>query len=169
MPTQCELSSLSKGTWEVKCRKLAESSLVSGLLSSKSLVDADPPRTDEEDQRTEEEPEVMISSSSLVYWLELYDAETGQLLRNVSHAVPRFSVAGIDPGTRVAAVVTSANRQGRSEPVRLEGAVERAVGSRAGQFTSPPCHFCRSKSGRCLCTLVFHANCNLLERTRFCT
>jgi len=66
-----------------------------------------------------------------VFWLQLYNPDTGQLLRNVSSRVAQFRVSGVDFSTRVAAVITAVNRQGRSESLTLEGAVERAVGSRA--------------------------------------
>lgn len=46
--------------------------------------------------------------------------------------VGQFRMSGVDVSSRVAAVITAVNRQGRSESVTLEGAVERAVGSRAG-------------------------------------
>ena len=126
-PLQCELSSLVKGAWEVKCRQPrfivpAQNATADDQLDADEGADGDA------------ENDLVIGSSSLVYWLELFDAESGQLLHNVSSPTPRFSVRAIDPAARVAAVVSSVNRQGRSPPVRLEGAVERAVGSRAGQI-----------------------------------
>ena len=51
---------------------------------------------------------------------------------DVVDKVAQFRMSGVDVSSRVAAVITAVNRQGRSESVTLEGAVERAVGSRAG-------------------------------------
>lgn len=122
MPTQCVMHSLSKGVLEVKCRN--------GSAGRNLLPDGGAG-----DSNDEEDSDISFSGSSNVYWLQLYNADTGVLLRNMSSKVaPQFNVSGIDPSTRVAAVITTTNRQGRSESVTLEGAVERAVGSRAGQF-----------------------------------
>ena len=118
-PSQCVMHSLSKGILEVKCRNSSAAAAASRL----GLEGVD------------DEDDLSMSGSSNVYWLQLYNADTGVLLRNMSNkAGPQFTVSGIDPeSTRVAAVITTANRQGRSESVTLEGAVERAVGSRAGK------------------------------------
>lgn len=84
-----------------------------------------------------ENGDALISGSTNVYWLQLYNAETGALLRNMSNkAAPWFNVTGIELATRIAAVITAVNRQGRSESVTLEGALERAVGSRSGKPSS---------------------------------
>lgn len=113
------MHSLFKGVLEVKCRNSSAAAAASQL----GLEGLD------------EEGDLSMSSSSNVYWLQLYNADTGVLLRNMSNkAAPHFNVSGVDPSTRVAAVITTTNRQGRSESVTLEGAVERAVGSRAGEI-----------------------------------
>lgn len=78
-----------------------------------------------------------VNGSSNVYWLQLYNAETGALIRNMSSKVaPWFNITGIELTTRVSAVITAVNRQGRSESITLEGALERAVGSRSGTINS---------------------------------
>lgn len=125
IPTQCVMHSLSKGILEVKCRN------GSATPRSPSAMDASVGHSPEGD---EEDSDYSMSGSSNLYWLQLYNADTGVLLRNMSNKVsPHFNVSGIDPSTRVAAIITTTNRQGRSESVTLEGAVERAVGSRAGK------------------------------------
>ncbi|XP_046649564.1 muscle M-line assembly protein unc-89-like [Daphnia pulicaria] len=140
-PSQCAMQSLSKGVLEVKCRNLSK-----GVAAKETEVDgvevADngsgdgsdngSSSRDEDGGLDEYDEDVLVSGSSNVYWLQLYNADSGVLLRNMSNkASPHFNVSGIDPSTRVAAIVMTINRQGRSEAVTLEGAVERAVGSRA--------------------------------------
>lgn len=125
---------LARGVLEVKCRNNSKRMVV-----KEAEVESDGSGDDEDVGAGPvgidgDEDDVSMSGSSNVYWLQLYNADTGVLLRNMSTKVaPHFNVSGIDPNTRVAAVVLTTNRQGRSEPVTLEGAVERAVGSRAGE------------------------------------
>nr|CAH0104441.1 unnamed protein product [Daphnia galeata] len=132
-PSQCVMQSLSKGVLEVKCRNVSKGVAVKetedGSESDNGSGDGD---SRDEDGDDDEDEDVLVSGSSNVYWLQLYNADSGVLLRNMSNkASPHFNVSGIDPNTRVAAIVMTTNRQGRSEAVTLEGAVERAVGSRA--------------------------------------
>ena len=128
MPTQCAMQSLSKGVLEVKCRNASKGAVAAKAEGDEENIDAAAADADDVD-----DADVLMSGSSNVYWLQLYNADTGALLRNMSNKAPHFNLSGIDPSTRVAAVVITTNRQGRSEPVTLEGAVERAVGSRAGE------------------------------------
>jgi hypothetical protein len=142
-PSQCAMQSLSKGVLEVKCRNLlkgvaAKETEVDGVEvadnGSGDGSDNGSSSRDEDGGLDEYDEDVLVSGSSNVYWLQLYNADSGVLLRNMSNkASPHFNVSGIDPSTRVAAIVMTINRQGRSEAVTLEGAVERAVGSRAGE------------------------------------
>ena len=136
-PSQCVMQSLSKGVLEVKCRNVSKGVAVKetedGSESDSGSGDGDS-RDEDGDGDDDEDEDVLVSGSSNVYWLQLYNADSGVLLRNMSNkASPHFNVSGIDPNTRVAAIVMTTNRQGRSEAVTLEGAVERAVGSRAGE------------------------------------
>lgn len=129
-PTQCALQSLSKGVLEVKCRNSSKGSAEKETEDSSESGSGDSDSKDEDGD--DEDEDVLVSGSSNVYWLQLYNADTGLLLRNMSNKVaPHFSLPGIDPSTRVAAILMTINKQGRSEAVTLEGAVERAVGSRA--------------------------------------
>ena len=134
------MQSLSKGVLEVKCRNSSKAAVGKELKGDTSGAngrdDVNPIGSgDGNDHEDQDDSDVSMSGSSNVYWLQLYNADTGVLLRNISNkAAPHFNVTGIDPSTRVAAVVITTNRQGRSEPVTLEGAVERAVGSRAGEI-----------------------------------
>lgn len=128
------MQSLSKGVLEVKCRNVSKGVALKeaedGSESDNGSGDGDNRDEDGDD----DDEDVLVSGSSNVYWLQLYNADSGVLLRNMSNkASPHFNVSGIDPNTRVAAIVMTTNRQGRSEAVTLEGAVERAVGSRAGE------------------------------------
>jgi hypothetical protein len=130
------MQSLSKGVLEVKCRNVPKGVAVKeaedGSEGDNGSGDGD--NRDEDGGDDDEDDDVLVSGSSNVYWLQLYNADSGVLLRNMSNkASPHFNVSGIDPNTRVAAIVMTTNRQGRSEAVTLEGAVERAVGSRAGE------------------------------------
>lgn len=130
-PTQCVLQSLSKGILEVRCRNSSKGSAEKETEESSETGSGDSENKDE--YVDDDDEDVLVSGSSNVYWLQLYSADTGVLLRNMSNKVaPHFSLSGIDPSTRVAAIVMTINKQGRSEAVTLEGAVERAVGSRAG-------------------------------------
>lgn len=124
------MQSLSRGVLEVKCRNASK-----GAIVKEAEGESDGSGSERDDDNIEaDDADVLMSGSSNVYWLQLYNADTGALLRNMSNkAAPHFNLTGIDPSTRVAAVVITTNRQGRSEPVTLEGAVERAVGSRAGE------------------------------------
>ena len=73
------------------------------------------------------------ANGSTVYLLQLYNAETGALIRNMSNKLtPWFNITGIELTTKVSAIITAVNKQGRSDSVTLEGALERAVGSRSG-------------------------------------
>jgi len=106
-PSHCVMHSASNGILEVKCDG------------------------DAHDAGSPGGHELVTGGSSNVFWLQLYNPDTGLLLRNVSSKVGQFRMSGVDVSSRVAAVITAVNRQGRSESVTLEGAVERAVGSRA--------------------------------------
>lgn len=122
---------LPRGVLEVKCRN-GVSKGVPALV--KEFEQGDESEADGGGDDDGDEGDVSMSGSSNIYWLHLYNADTNALLRNMSNKVaPHFNLSGIDPNTRVEAVVVTTNRQGRSEPVTLEGAVERAVGSRAGE------------------------------------
>lgn len=122
---------LPRGVLEVKCRNGSKGVVVKEVEDGSDGSGGDGGDDNDEDA---DEGDVSMSGSSNVYWLQLYNADTGALLRNMSNKVaPHFNLSGIDPNTRVEAVVITTNRQGRSEPVTLEGAVERAVGSRAGE------------------------------------
>jgi len=130
------MQSMSKGVLEVKCRNVSKG--VAAKETEADGVEAGDNGSGDGDNRDEDgdddDEDVLVSGSSNVYWLQLYNADSGVLLRNMSNkASPHFNVSGIDPSTRVAAIVMTTNRQGRSEAVTLEGAVERAVGSRAGE------------------------------------
>ncbi|XP_075223884.1 nephrin-like, partial [Lycorma delicatula] len=51
------------------------------------------------------------------FLMEVREAESQVLLANMSSVVPRFTVAGLDPGNHYQACVYSINGKGRSEPV----------------------------------------------------
>lgn len=51
------------------------------------------------------------------FLMEVREAESQALLANMSSVVPRFTVAGLDPGNHYQACVYSINGKGRSEPV----------------------------------------------------
>ena len=77
---------------------------------------------------------ITVVGSSNIYWLQLY-SETGILLKNVTSKTADFnySISGIDHHIKLKAFITAINRQGRSDSVVLEGAVdERTIGTMEG-------------------------------------
>ncbi|RZF47471.1 hypothetical protein LSTR_LSTR007398, partial [Laodelphax striatellus] len=59
------------------------------------------------------------------FWMEVREAESQLLRANMSSPVPRFSVAGLEPGGRYQACVYSINGKGRSEPVPVSAVTMR--------------------------------------------
>jgi len=77
---------------------------------------------------------ITVVGSSNIYWLQLY-SETGILLKNVTSKTADFncSISGIDHHIKLKAIITAINRQGRSDSVVLEGAVdEKTIGTMEG-------------------------------------
>lgn len=59
------------------------------------------------------------------FLIEVRETESQHLRANLSSPVPRFSVAGLEPGEQYQACVYSVNVKGRSEPVSVPAATLR--------------------------------------------
>lgn len=59
------------------------------------------------------------------FLVEVRETESQNLRANLSSPVPRFSVAGLEPGAQYQACVYSVNVKGRSEPVPVQAATLR--------------------------------------------